>query len=279
MKKNAPFLKWTGCIALATVFSLHACKKKEDAMDPDPDLTTEQDVSNADSDLNSIISDIDKVAGQISAREDGAATFIFTGPTDTAVGTFNEYVHITYTGDGDDGLSRSGSMIVYFKKGHSRALGNYEDSAIFSATKVDGRAIQGFKWTKQVTADDTHSWKFQIMASGQIANSAGVWMDYTTSRTRVRAFKNGSSPSLQDTWSISGSWDGTNSKGQSVTATITSPIVIDGTCSFRLPVSGSIDFTNNALNITRSIAYGNGDCDHWAVFTTAKGKQYLIYLR
>jgi hypothetical protein len=281
MKSSSRFLSLSALVVFVMAVSLSSCKKKQDEMDPDPDLTTEKDLSNADADMNSIISDIDKAVGQsqINGRLDGTSTFTITGPVDTTVGTFNEYFLLTYTGTGDDGLSRSGKIILYFKNGHARALGNYEDSAVFSATKVDGRSIEGWKWTKQVTPDNSSSWKFQIYASGKIANASGILMNYTSSRTRVRTFYNGTSASLSDTWTITGAWTGTNSKAESVSATITSPIVIDGTCNFRRPVSGKIDFTNNTEQITRSIDYGNGNCDQLAVFTNAKGKQFQIIIR
>lgn len=284
MKQHIPIFTRLAICALAISLFLTSCKKKKDEVDPEPDLTTEKDLSNANADFNSILDDIDRAASNVDVNQrlegvEGYFTFTLSALKDTAIGTFDKYLLLTYVGNGLDGLDRSGSILLFFKAGHSRADGNYEDSAVFKGTRVDGRSITGTKHTKQVAADNANAWKFQIKANGTIANESGTMMNYTSSRTRVRTGINTPSLYADDMWNISGSWEGTNASGESVSATIGVPLILKASCNARRPVAGTIDFTNHAKGITRSINYGDGECDNMAAFTNAKGKVFQIIVR
>ncbi len=263
------------CILALAILLGTGCRKSSESSNASLDLTTEKDLSTADADVNSLLYDIDQAVTPFNLRAEAQPYFMATTPQDTTVGTFDSYMWITYSGIGDDDLSRSGGILLFLKKGHARSLGNYEDSAVCN-NAVGGRTVQCVTQTKQLTADQSGTWKFQLTAKGKATNSLGRSMSFASSRTRVRSFANGSTPSPTDTWTISGDWNGRDGDGDSLQTEIVTSLVVNGSCSIRVPLSGVVVFYNLTAGVRRSIDFGSGACDHIAIFTSGLGKEFQI---
>lgn len=286
MKTSKSFFRIVAIGFVACAISFTACKRKksEDAVEPDPDLSTERDISNADNDNNSLLRDIDKVydnASSSSLRLEamGYATILRKDSTQTIDGiTYDKYVLLTYTGTGDDGQSRNG-VVTIFNKG-SRVVGDFQAHVSFSNTKVGGRLVSGTRKITQQGSGDANKWQFAIVANGTITTIEGKTMTYTSNRTRVRSGVSTLGNISDDSFSITGSWTGTNGNGESVSATISSPLQLAYSCNyFREITAGRIDITNNSKGITRSIDYGSGGCDGKGTFVNAKGRTFTFYFK
>ena len=285
MKTSQSLIRVVAIGFVACVITLSSCKKKKsEDVEPDPDLSTERDISNSDNDQNSLLRDIDKVydgGASASLREDafGYATILRKDLDTTIEGiTYDKFVKLTYTGNpGDDGQSRSGEVSI-FNKGN-REAGNFQAHASFSRTKVGGRTVVGTKKITQQASNDATKWQFAIEANGTITTIEGKSITYSSNRTRVRSGIN--TPDISDdSFTITGSWVGTNGKGESVSAIISTPLQLAYSCNyFREITAGKIDFTNNSKGVTRSVNYGSGGCDGKGTFINSKGKAFEFYFK
>jgi hypothetical protein len=209
MKTSKGLIKMVAIGFVACAISLTACKKKksDDAVEPDPDLSTERDISNADNDKvydNSSLSNL-------RSEAIGYATISRKDSTQTIEGiTYDKYVLLTYTGTADDGQSRSG-VVSIFSKG-SRPTGDFQAYASFSRTKVGGRSISGTKKITQQASGDANKWQFAIVANGTITTIEGKSITYTSNRTRVRLGISTLGDISDDSFAITGSWTGTNGR-------------------------------------------------------------------
>jgi hypothetical protein len=286
MKTSKGLIKMVAIGFVACAISLTACKKKksDDAVEPDPDLSTERDISNADNDNNSLLRDIDKVydnssLSNLRSEAIGYATISRKDSTQTIEGiTYDKYVLLTYTGTADDGQSRSG-VVSIFSKG-SRLAGDFQALASFSRTKVGGRSISGTKKITQQASGDANKWQFAIVANGTITTIEGKSITYTSNRTRVRLGISTLGDISDDSFAITGSWTGTNGNGESVSSVISAPLQLAYSCNyFREITAGKIDFTNSSKGVTRSVDYGSGGCDGKGTFINAKGKAFTFYFK
>jgi hypothetical protein len=273
------------CI-LACSVTFTACNRKKttDTVEPDPDLSTERDFSNADNDNNSLLRDIDKALDNSSAslREEAVANY-FTLSEKDSTGTiagfaFTRYSKLVYLGSGEDGQSRTGSATI-FSIG-KRVNGDFEAYVLFEGTKIGGRTITGNKKITQQSSGDTNKWQFFITASGTVTTIEGKTITYISNRTRVRTGISSLLDISDDSFTITGSWTGTNGNGESVIANITSPLQLSYNCSrFREITSGTIVFVNNSKGVSRSIDYGSGTCDGKGTFINAKGRTFTFYFK
>lgn len=96
-------------------------------------------------------------------------------------------------------------------------------------------------------------------------------IDHT--RTLVEGF--GTAARLDDVWSVTGTDTGTNRQGDPYTVTITTPLVKSALCPW--VSTGVIEFSVNGK--TRSLDFGNGDCDREATLTLADGTVKTVKIR
>jgi hypothetical protein len=286
MKRINRFLRLATVGTLAIAITITACrrKNKEEAVDPDPDLTTERDLSNADNDINSLLIDVDKAiddSTKANLREEATyyATINRQNLDTTISGTsYKRKITMTYNGIGDDGQSRSG-VVTIFSVGR-RTTNNFNSYVTFLGAKVGGRAISGTKTIDQKATGDSNKWQFEIVANGTITTVDGKSITYSSNRTRVRTGISTLGNLTDDSFTITGSWSGTNANGESVFANISTPLQLAYGCRyFREITSGKIDFTNNSKGITRSVDYGSGGCDGKGTFINAKGRVFEFYFK
>jgi hypothetical protein len=278
--------KYVAIGTLAASIALSACKRKKDdeAVDPDPDLTTERDISNSDNDANSILADIDRAldnATSANLREEAVyyATITRKDTNTTQEGlSYDKMLTIEYTGSGYDNQSRSGLVTVYYTG--TRIIGDFKSYVTFSNTKVGGRTITGKRIITQEPSGDLNQWKFSVKAAGTVTTIDGRTLNYTSDRTRVRRGISTLGNLSDDSFTITGSWVGTNGNGESVTAVIASALQLSYSCHyFREITAGKITFTNATRGTIRSIDYGSGGCDGKGTFVTAKGRVYNFFFK
>lgn len=285
MNTIAAIFRYVTIGTLALAIGLTSCKRKsKDEVDPDPDLTTERDISNADNDANSLLSDIDKAFDNPSSnnlREEATyyATIIRKDTSATINGiAYDKVLTIIYSGTtADDGQTRNGSVKVLYTG--ARVTQNLHYYATFSGTKVGGRTLTGIKKVAQEPSGNANQWKFNVTASGTVTTVDGRTLTYTSARTRVRTGIN-SVTLTDDSFTITGSWSGSNADGETVTAVISSPLQLAYSCwYFREITSGKIDFTNSSRATTRSVDFGSGGCDGKGTFINAKGRVFTFYFK
>lgn len=124
-------------------------------------------------------------------------------------------------------------------------------------------------------------------------NSAGQWT-YTKTATDMKlTFEDGSTTSwnkirtttlieggatlthYDDVWSSTGTASGVNRNGKSFTAVITEPLIKRASC--RWISEGVLEVTVG--DRTRSLDFGDGNCDRFGTLTLANGDSYTIRLR
>lgn len=284
MKKTNAILHISKIAFLAIAVSFSSCKKKSSDGEVAPvDLSTERDLSNANNDVNSVLRDVEKTfddSANNNLREESTYATIVRSDVDTSINEtkYTKKTVVTYSGTtADDGQTRSGTTIVYHTG--SRLNENLKCFVEFSGTKVGGRTITGTKTITQKPSNDAKKWIFDISGSGSITTIDGAVLSYTTNRTRVRSGIDTKLNTSDDTFSVTGSWEGTNAKGENVSATIVSPLLHTALCkNFREITAGRIDFTNKSKNVTRTVDYGSGGCDGIGKFIQ-NGKEFTFFFK
>ena len=118
---------------------------------------------------------------------------------------------------------------------------------------------------------------FTVQVNEKITDSTGRQLTYTSVRNRewlAGESTQGLAEWKDDVYSITGSASGTTFTGEAFTSNITSPLIIALNC--RWIEAGKIDFTPSG-ELTRTIDFGNGDCDNKIVVTIA-GISFTVLL-
>ena len=132
--------------------------------------------------------------------------------------------------------------------------------------------------TKTITNNGSNTeghLNFSITVNGHLINTKGETMDWSS--VRNREWISGINTPLNfgdDEYVITGSASGTNFEGNSFTVNITHGLHVEH-CAYI--TEGSFDLTPTGKP-TRTLDYGNGDCDANATLTV-NGKTFNIILR
>jgi hypothetical protein len=120
---------------------------------------------------------------------------------------------------------------------------------------------------------------FDITVDGHLINSNGVTMDWSSTRNREWISGFGTYPWTDDQYRITGSSSGKNFEGNTFTVIITSPLLINLSCSNMTNVitQGVFELTPQDKP-TRTLDYGDGTCDDKATITV-NGQSFTITLR
>jgi hypothetical protein len=166
-----------------------------------------------------------------------------------------------------DGKYRRGKILVSF-------TGLYRDSGsthtiTFVNYYVDDYKVEGTQAVVNNGHNAAGNLTFGINVNSAITDTAGRTLTYTS--TRTREWVAGESTTGLDGWhddvySITGSASGTTFNGTSYTADITSPLIVALSCKW--VEAGKIEFTPQG-KLTRTIDFGNGDCDNKATVSIA----------
>jgi len=174
-----------------------------------------------------------------------------------------------------DGKYRRGEILVSF-------TGLYKDSGSSHTIGFDNYYVNNYKveGTQTVTNNghnnDGHL-TFSVDINSTITDTSGNKLTYISARTRewiAGANTTGLFGWLDDVYSITGTANGTSFNGTAYTAKITSPLIVALNCKWI--ESGKIDFKPND-SLTRTIDFGNGDCDNKATVDVA-GLSFNILL-
>ncbi len=272
---------------------LFGCKKEKTA-ELEYDTQTSQDNALAESTFN----DVNNMASQ--AVESGLlSTYKTSNPENSFL---NSCATVTVT---PDSTGSGGSVVIdfgstpcqcqglictdtRFRKGKINITytGPYRSPGTIIQTTFDNYyvgvdSIKMFKvtGTKTVTNQGFNAanhLKFLISVNGQLTNSGGETMSWTSQRYREWiAGENTLTNWRDDEYVITGTANGTNFEGNSFTANITSGLYIALSCPYIK--QGIFELTPNGKP-TRTLDYGNGTCDGNATLTV-NGTIFPIVLR
>jgi hypothetical protein len=174
-----------------------------------------------------------------------------------------------------DGKYRRGKILVSY-------TGLYRDSASTHTITFDNYYVNNYKVDgTQTVVNNGHNANgnltFSVQVNSTIANSTGKTLTYTSTRTREWVAGENTAGLFDwtdDVYSITGNASGTDFDGTQFTSNITSPLIVALNC--RWIEQGKIEFTPSG-KLTRTIDFGNGDCDNKAVVGIA-GLSFNILL-
>ena len=266
---------------------LTSCKKEEKE-DQDTSTASENAVAEQTFDDASNISD-EAANGSVSSFKQGNPDAILLSSCaqvrlDTASNANPDTITVTF-GTGTypalsnclcaDGRYRRGQIIITYS-------GRYRDSASthtisFNNFYVNDNQVLGTKTVTNMGHNSAGHLTFNVAVSGQII-LAGNGGTITWNSTRTREWLSGENTPIiriDDVYGITGSADGTGTKGNSFTATITKQLKVKLDC--RWITEGIIDITPSG-KATRTINFGDGSCDNKATITI-KGKISTITMK
>jgi len=254
------------------------CKKDKDETTADTEFASNNELSESSSnDAENFADDVAKGQGSGSFRTSSSESMMGGCATITHDTVSNPRVMTIDFGTTNcvcnDGRSRRGKIVVtysgkYFEAGSSKSM-------TFNEYYVNDNKVEGTKSIVNNGKNNSGHSTWTISADLTITKSNGKVHSWSSTRTREMIAGEGTKTRLDDIYSITGSASGDNKKGITYTATIVKPLVRALAC--RWFQSGSIDF-NIGTKPTRTLDYGNGDCDAQAT-VTVDGKTYPITLR
>lgn len=272
-----------GVIALLFISSLTACKKDSTpSKDGDNNMESAENNSMAESIFNDVTTLVD-AAGYTGANmtfrtteEQSVLSGCVTVTVDTLVSP--RTISINFGVNNClcvDGRNRRGKILASY-------TGKYKDSGTVISITFDNYFVNDnqVKGTKTVTnkgKNQSGNPVYEVDVNGQLvkANNGGT---ITWISLRQREWKTGSNTPLNildDTYSITGTANGTNASGKGYALNITLPLVRKMSC--RWFESGNVALIPEGGG-TISLNYGYDGCNANAVVTIA-GKDYPILLQ
>jgi hypothetical protein len=277
--KNRNLLLPFALIASILIFSCKKDEKEEEKIDNQ--TTSSQD--NAIS--QNMFDDVKKVVEE-AAKDEGATnkSGLFFGTCATVSISPNwidsaQYWPKTMTIDfgttnctGNDGINRRGVLTVTLSDRYTNAgsVLTVQPQNYF----VNDHLIEGTKTITNNGRNASNNLSFTVqVTNGKVTFPTGGFTTWNSTRTNewiagesTSWFTNGLAGLCDDVYLITGSANGVNRNGLSYAVNITSPLRKEICC--RWIVSGSMDIIPNGL-LTRSVNFGNGNCDATATVTIA----------
>lgn len=255
---------------LALVVFLSACQKEE----IDTDSTSAQDQSDSEQVLEEMEDDV-----LLRTIEEGytASTTCPTITYQNPAGTFPNVITLDWGSGctGQDGRFRSGALVVevsdsYFTEGSVRSITSQNYS-------VNNWLVEGTRTVTNLGENSNGQLQWSVVVNNaSITDPDGNIGTWSTDRVRTQIDGAETESLLDDSYEITGTASGVNRKGNSYTATITVPLTKNFDC--RWVSSGVVEVTGQSGR-TRTVDYGNGDCDNEATVSFANGSQREITLR
>jgi len=269
-------------VSMVSLSFLASCKKDKAEADDDATTTADQfqEAEGVSSDVD-VISDI--------AVETHSANFRL-GSGNTAGDPFGIQSCATVTNDtvaqvvtvdfgsgctGHDGRTRSGQIIIHYSGGTYFTPG-FRRVVTFNNYYVNSRHLEG---TRTITNNGNNqaghlNWTVNAV-NMKVTRPNGVYHVWNSLRNReMTAGDTLLSNPLDDVYSITGTASGSNSNGNSCSATITNPLIKRGDCQWI--VSGTVSITPSSRPM-RTLDFGNGNCDDVAT-VTLNGTAHIIHL-
>lgn len=256
---------------------LQSCKKDNDTADTTRMQTTAEDLVSyndlsefTDYEIDMLVDDA--FTGGIEVSDRGACpTVTFAQPK----GAWPNTITLDYSPDGctKDNHTFKGQIVI--EQSNKMNVVGAERVVTFNDFYLNNVKIEGTRtltnegpnasgqpvWSK--TADETFTFP-----DGNTAT-------YSTDRTRTLINGANTPTPIDNVWSIEGSGAGTNRKGETFTATITSPLIKRALCPWI--AEGVIEFEHDGK--MRTLDFGDGACDRDAVLTLNDGTTKNIKIR
>lgn len=271
MQKNSRIFLLLGCLFL---FGMYSCTKDNNSTSNDNETQTATDDAFAQSTAN------DAVAISSESEDNGVTGTI----TDSTVGLmFNTNVTISLNftaspkvltidyGSNNtlcfDGKYRRGKVMVSF-------TGLYRDSGSNHTITFDNYYVNDYKVDGNIAVinnghNTAGNLTFSVASALNIRDTSGNTLTYNGNHTREWVAGEqtaGLHAWGDDVYSITGSSSGTSFNGTQFSSNITSAIIFALNCKWI--EKGTIDFKPSG-KLTRTIDFGNGDCDNKATVTIA----------
>lgn len=276
--KNRNLLLPFALIASILIFSCKKDEKEEEKIDNQ--TTSSQD--NAIS--QNMFDDVKKVVEE-AARDEGntskagfffgtcAAVTITPAWIDTTTWPKTMTIDFGTTNcTGTDGINRRGVLTVTLTDRYINAgsVLTVQPQNYF----VNDHLIEGTKTLTNNGRNSSNNLSFTVqVTNGKVTFPTGGFTTWNSTRTNewiagesTTWFSNGLAGLCDDVYLITGSASGVNRNGLSYVVNITSPLRKEICC--RWIVSGTMDIIPNGL-LTRSVNFGNGNCDATATVTIA----------
>lgn len=278
MQKQFASILLLGCF----LFTIYSCTKNNNSDNTDNETQSASDNSFAQStndDVTTIStqSEDDGVTGSFS---DSSYGYLLSPCANVSIDNIsNPHRLIIDFGTSNcrclDGKYRRGKILVAY-------TGVYRDSGSTHTISFDNYYVNDYKVDgTQTVINNGHNssgnLSFAIQVNSTITDTSGNTLTYTSERTRewvAGETTNGLLGWRDDVYSITGTASGTAFDGTQFTCNITSPLIVALNC--RWVEEGKVDFKPSG-KLTRTIDYGNGDCDNKATVTIA-GASFNILL-
>ena len=263
---------WFFATILTVLLAFSACEKNEVNTITDEDLATSEDATTA---LNLFQDTEDEVDYEIETRDpsDNCPT-ITVSPDD---GSFPRTITIDYGTDGCIGLhgrTRRGLIIVTLTD--SLRNPGAVRTVTFDNFFVDDAQLQG---VKTLTNEGFNAEGLPVFSrtveGGSITFPDGEIATWESSHTIVMIEGNDTPQMMDNVLQITGGASGLNRNGVAFTVEITTPLIKSKTCPWIQ--SGIREITTNGN--TRTIDYGDGNCDRIATVTFPNGFTRDILIR
>lgn len=260
---KTPILK-TLAIAIVSIGLLAlvatSCRKNTDS-------ATEESVAADNSTAEANFSDESRIV-DVAAVENGLGKTNGTCPAVT-VDTISSPHSLTLdfgtvNCTGNDGKARRGKIIVTWT-GRYRQPGTVITHTFDNFYQNDNK-IEGTKTVTNMGLNAAGHLYFSVAITGaKITRTNGKIISWSSTRTREWIQGANTATVADDIYNITGSASGTDGNGNAFSVNITKALTIDFSCIYHL-TSGTIEITP-AGKPTRTIDYGNGNCDDDATLT------------
>lgn len=274
-------------ILILSITFISACKKDSSLNNDQSSTVTEDKNANADlfQESEGISSDVDVISDQ-SMEMHGVDMRLHPSTDEygilTCATVTNDTVNHVITIDfgtgctGHNGHTRSGQIIIHYN-GDNYFTPGFERTITLNNYYIDQKHVEGTRIITNNGFNGAGNLNWTINAQNmRITHQNGNFHVWNSLRNREMLGGDSTLTNSQDdVYSITGSASGFNSRGDSCIATISNPLIKEGSCNFRF-VSGTVEITSTSRPAL-TLDYGNGTCDDLATITR-NGVTYTIHI-
>ncbi len=270
MKNNLKLNAANVFIALLIVFAVSSCKRAENCLGFNNDLSSDNSRAEFISDDAENMGNA-AVQGQAGLRvEDN-----FVGSC--AIVTHDSVAHIvtidfgTVNCMGHDGRNRRGKIIINYT-GHYFDVGSVKNFS-FQDYYVNDNHVEGTRVVTNEGLNAAGHFYWSIVSAITVTRTDGNVITWNRTGEREMTGGQGTDTVWDDVYSITGTATGTRN-GNAYTAEITTPLVRSLSCHF---ISSGVIQITPAVHSPITIDFGNGTCDNQATLTS-NGNTHVIVI-
>jgi hypothetical protein len=258
MKK---FIQSATLALLLLTVGFTSCRKNESS---ESDLTSMQDQNSADFNVDLVVKEVDMAATDGGLKKGGFPIVAIDSIASPRTMTI-DYGTTNYVCE--DGNLRRGIILVTLT-GAYRQPGTVI-TINFKDFYQNNNHVEGIKTISNTGLNSSNQMTYMVVVEMKVTNTSNEVYNCTSNRTRTWISGYDTKTKWDDIYLISGTSSGTNRRGDLFTARTISDLKIDMSCQWRI-VSGTIEMNPEGKS-TRTIDYGNGNCDN-EISVTVNGK-------